>query len=130
MDETPIQANSTLQQYVLALDVSSTMDGKSLSVALLSVGLFVLNIFSSTGAIVCGTLVGAEDGLSTSGVALDGAAIGDRTGDGFLVVGLFVATGVDVVGAFEGDIVGAAVGDNVVGAADDGVAVMGADVGK
>jgi hypothetical protein len=59
--------------------------------------------------------------------------MGERIGDGFGLVGLFVATGAKVVGAAVGDIVGDTVGDIVgdivVGAADVGAAVIGAEVG-
>ena len=113
--------------------MSSTIDGKSLSSVelILSAGLFVLNIFSPTGALLpVGSLMGAaddddDDGRGKTGDTTfdDGDAMGDRRGgddgdDGFVAVGRFVVTGANVVG----DVV-------VVGAAVVGAAVIGADVG-
>lgn len=89
-----------------------------------------MNIFSPIGTVVfCGILVGGCDGR-TVGDTLNDIAVGGRSCEGLLLVGLFVASGAGVVGDFVGDNdVGTAVGDNVVGAADVGEAVIGADVG-
>ena len=127
MNHNPVQVN-TPQWQVVASDAVSTTDGKSLSVELLSVGLLVLNIFSPTGTAVCGIFVGGDG--RTVGDTLTGIAVGGRSCEGLLLVGLFVARGAGVVGDFVGDNdVGAAVGDNVVGATDVGEAVIGANVG-
>lgn len=107
------------------MDAVSTIDGKSLSVALGSVGAFVLKIFSSMGAMVCGAFVvgtGAVGG--TLGDTFNGDDVGERSGVGLFLVGLFVANGAAVIGVAVGDTVG-----DSAGAADVGEVVMGADVG-
>ena len=66
---------------LLAFDVVSTTDGKSLSVELLSVGLLVLNIFSLIGAAVSGTLV-VGDGRLVGDTTVNGGDVGGRNCEG------------------------------------------------